>query len=34
VVRHYNDAGVGNDMKPLGLTDAEMADLVEFLRSL
>jgi hypothetical protein len=34
VVRHYNDAGVGNKMVPLGLTDAEMADLVQFLRSL
>jgi hypothetical protein len=34
VVRHYNDAGVGNNMVPLGLTDAEIADLVEFLRSL
>ena len=34
VVNHYNDNGVGNDGKPLGLTAAEKGDLVEFLKSL
>ena len=34
VVNHYNDKGVGNDGKPLGLTEAEKGDLVEFLNSL
>ena len=34
VVRHYKTTGVGNGMVPLGLSDAEIADLVQFLRSL
>ena len=34
VVNHYNDNGVGNDGKLLGLTAAEKGDLVEFLKSL
>ncbi len=34
VVSHYDATGVGNGMVPLGLTEAESADLVEFLRSL
>jgi hypothetical protein len=34
VVRHYDASGVGNGMVPLGLSDAEVADLVEYLRSL
>jgi hypothetical protein len=34
VVNHYNDNGIGNNGKPLGLTAAEKGDLVEFLKSL
>ena len=34
VVNHYDSAGVGNSGKPLGLTDNEKANLVEYLKSL
>jgi cytochrome c peroxidase len=32
VVRHYDSAGVGNGLSPLGLTDEEVTDLVQYLR--
>ncbi len=34
VIDHYDAAGIANDGKPLGLSDSEKADLVEFLKSL
>jgi hypothetical protein len=34
VVEHYDASGVGNNGAPLGLTPAEKADLVEYLKSL
>jgi hypothetical protein len=34
VVRHHNDHGIGNAGIPLGLSPAEVADLVEYLKSL